>query len=222
MQFDGILFDCDGVLVDSEGITNDALRQMLNASGWAISRQECMRIFIGKTVRSEAERIERETGQPLTDEWMARFYALRDEGLHAHLQPIEGAVAAVQQCHQLLAGRVAVASGADKPKVVMQLKKVGLFALFDPHIFSGHDLPRSKPYPDVYLAAAASLGLDARRCLVVEDTVQGVQAGVAAGATVWGYCPDVPNHHTSPQALLDAGAVRILSSMATLPDSLRS
>ncbi len=51
------------------------------------------------------------------------------------------------------AAKIAVASGADKAKVLMQLDKVGLLPLFDPHIFSGHDLPRTKPFPDVYLAA---------------------------------------------------------------------
>ena len=187
MLFEAILFDCDGVLVDSEHITNRALHTMLNASGWAISEAECLQIFIGKTVRSETARIERETGQPLTDAWMAAFYALRDQGLHAHLQAIPGAVAAVQQCHALLGGKIAVASGADKAKVLMQLDKVGLLPLFDPHIFSGHDLPRTKPFPDVYLAAAASLQRDPRRCLVIEDALPGLQAGLAAGATVWGY-----------------------------------
>ena len=86
MLVEAILCDCDGVLVDSEHITNRALHTMLNASGWAISEAECLQIFIGKTVRSETARIERETGQPLTDAWMAAFYALRDQGLHAHLQ----------------------------------------------------------------------------------------------------------------------------------------
>ena len=106
MLFEAIFFDCDGVLVDSEHITNRALHTMLNASGWAISEAECLQIFIGKTVRSETARIERETGQPLTDAWMAAFYALRDQGLHAHLQAIPGAVAAVQQCHALLGGKI--------------------------------------------------------------------------------------------------------------------
>lgn len=219
MQFEGILFDCDGVLVDSEHITLGALRHMLNASGWAITAEECQRIFIGKTVRSETARIERETGQPLTDDWMARFYALRDEGLHAHLQAVPGAVAAVQQCHALLGGKVAVASGADRAKVLMQLDKVGLLALFTPHIFSGHDLPRTKPYPDVYLAAAASLGVDPRRCLVVEDALPGLQAGLAAGATVWGYCP-WEGGHTTPETLLAAGAQRVLRDMGELPGLL--
>lgn len=219
MQFEGILFDCDGVLVDSEPITLGALRHMLNASGWAITAEECQHIFIGKTVRSETARIERETGQPLTDEWMAAFYALRDEGLHARLQAVPGAVAAVQQCHALLGGNIAVASGADKAKVLMQLDKVGLLPLFDPHIFSGHDLPRTKPFPDVYLAAAASLRRDPRRCLVIEDALPGLQAGLAAGATVWGYCPR-EGGHTTPEALLAAGAQRVLRDMGELPGLL--
>ena len=58
MKFEAILFDCDGVLVDSEPITNGVLRDMLAEAGWALSTEECMRLFIGKTVRSEAARIE--------------------------------------------------------------------------------------------------------------------------------------------------------------------
>ena len=105
MKFEAILFDCDGVLVDSEPITNGVLCTMLNEAGWAISAQDCMEIFIGKTVRSEAARIEAHTGQPLTDAWMAQFYARRNAELQARLQPIAGAVDAVRAVHALLGGR---------------------------------------------------------------------------------------------------------------------
>ena len=106
MKFEAILFDCDGVLVDSEPITNGVLCAMLNEAGWAISPQDCMEIFIGKTVRSEAARIEAHTGQPLTDAWMAQFYARRNAELQARLQPIAGAVDAVRAVHALLGGRI--------------------------------------------------------------------------------------------------------------------
>ena len=53
MKFDAVLFDCDGVLVDSEPITNGVLRDMLEELGWTLSREECMRIFVGKAVRDE-------------------------------------------------------------------------------------------------------------------------------------------------------------------------
>lgn len=74
-------------------------------------------------------------------------------------------------------------------------------------------MPRSKPAPDVYLAAASHLGAAGGRCLVIEDTTTGVTAGVAAGATVWAYCP-LPAHGP---ALLEAGACRLFAHMAELP-----
>lgn len=216
MQFEAILFDCDGVLVDSELITNRVLHAMLNESGWTLSEDECMRIFIGKTVRSETARIEAETGKPLTDAWMAAFYERRNTRLRAELVAISGALEAVRAVHTQLQGQIAVASGADKPKVLMQLEKVGMLPYFGAHVFSGHDLPRTKPWPDVYLAAAASLGVDPARCLVIEDSVPGLTAGVRAGATVWGYCPRV-NAHSTPESLMTAGASMVFDDMADLP-----
>ena len=184
--FEAVLFDCDGVLVDSESITNRVLCTMLNESGWPISTEECLREFIGKTVRSQAALIEARTGKPLTDAWMAAFYERRNAALRAELVAIDGALSAVSESHALCAGRIACASGADRAKVEMQLAQVGMAPYFEGRVFSGHELPRSKPFPDVYLAAAAALGVEPARCLVIEDTVTGVTAGVAAGATVWG------------------------------------
>ncbi|MFC4789306.1 MULTISPECIES: HAD family hydrolase [Giesbergeria] len=217
MTFEAVLFDCDGVLVDSEPITNSVLCQMLNEAGWVLSPQECMRIFLGKTVRSEAARIQAHTGRPLTDEWMAAFYERRNVKLKAQLKPMAGAVAAVQAVHALLQGRIACASGADRFKVEMQLAQVGLTQYFEGRIFSGHEMTATKPAPDVYLAAAAALQVPASRCLVVEDTVTGVTAGVAAGATVIGYSPPSTQGHSSAVALRAAGAVDVLTKLADLP-----
>ncbi len=189
MKFEAVLFDCDGVLVDSEPITNGVLCQMLNEAGWALSQPDCERIFIGKAVRDERVRIEAETGKPLTDEWMAAFYARRDDRLRAELKAMEGALEAVKAAHHHTGGRIACASGADKAKVLMQLDMAGMSPYFGSAVFSGHDLPRSKPAPDVYLAAADHLGISPQHCLVIEDTATGVRSGIDAGATVWGYCP---------------------------------
>ena len=75
-----------------------------------------------------------------------------------------------------------------------------------------HDLPRSKPFPDVYLAAAQSVGIAPERCLVIEDTPTGVQAGVAAGATVWA----LRSSTGDAAALRDAGAAQLFDSMREL------
>ncbi len=220
-RFDGVLFDCDGVLVDSEPITNGVLREMLAEAGWALSVAECMRIFVGKAVRDERARIEAHTGRPLTEAWMVEFRARRNERLQRELVAIRHAVAAVETVHRQFDGRIACASGADLFKVKLQLDKVGLMRWFEGRVFSGHDLPRSKPHPDVYLAAAAALALDARRCAVVEDTVTGITAGVAAGATVFGYSPPELGHD-APAALRAAGAVEVFTDMAQLPALLAS
>ena len=216
MKFSAVLFDCDGVLVDSEPLTNGVLRDMLEESGWSMSLQECMAYFVGKAVRDERVAIESHTGQPLTEDWMQQFYQRRNQALIDGLEIIPGALAAVQAAHTLTQGRIACASGADRFKVEMQLTQVGLMDFFVGRVFSGHEMPRSKPAPDVYLAAARQLGVAGADCLVLEDTVSGVTAGVAAGATVWAYCPQPE----VGDALLQAGAVRLFSQMADLPGLL--
>ena len=218
-RFDAVLFDCDGVLVDSEPITNGVLREMLQERGWTMTREECMRLFVGKAVKDEAALIEARTGQPVTDDWLASFRARRNSGLERDLVAIRNADVAVQALHARLDGRIACASGADLFKVKLQLEKVGMLRWFEGRLFSGHDLPRSKPFPDVYLAAAAAVGVPPQRCAVVEDTITGVTAGVAAGATVFGYSPPEAGHD-APQALRDAGAVAVFTDMAQLPGLL--
>ncbi len=219
-RFDAVLFDCDGVLVDSEPITIGVLRDMLEELGWSMSQAECMRLFIGKAVKDERAIIETRTGRPLTDDWLQRFRERRNENLERHLRPVEGAVEAVGAVHAACGGRIACASGADRFKVELQLAKCGLMRFFEGRIFSGHEQPRSKPAPDVYLAAAAALGVDPRRCAVVEDTVTGATAGAAAGATVFGYSPPEAGHD-APAALRKAGAVQIFTRMQDLPALLR-
>ncbi|MEM5299579.1 HAD family phosphatase [Burkholderia sp. JPY481] len=214
--FDAVLFDCDGVLVDSEPITNRVLTEMLGELGWHMSVEETMRIFVGKMVKDEAELIEAHTGFAITAEWLAQFRARRNAALDRELRAIDGASFAVHALHRTLNGRIAVASGADRIKIELQLVKAGLLDCFEGRIFSGHEMPRSKPFPDVYLAAAAALGVDPARCAVVEDTVTGATAGVAAGATVFGYCPTHLGH-SSATALHGAGAVHVFREMAELP-----
>lgn len=214
--FSAVLFDCDGVLVDSEPITNGVLRDMLEERGWTLSSDECMRIFVGKAVKDEAALIEANTGSPVTSEWLQSFWARRNERLTNELVEIPGAPAAIRELHATLGGKIACASGADRIKVEMQLRKIGVFDAFEGRIFSGHEMPRSKPAPDVYLAAAAALDVDPARCAVVEDTVTGATAGVAAGATVFGYSPGGLGH-SGAEALRAAGAVQIFTDMAQLP-----
>jgi len=188
------------------------VRDMFEEQGWRMTLAECMQRFVGHTVKSQRDVIEANTGVPLTDEWLQQFFARRNERLDAQITAIDGIHEAVAHLHAHCEGRIAVASGADRFKVEMMLRKVGLHAYFEGRIFSGHEMPRSKPHPDVYLAAAAHLQVEPARCLVVEDTPVGITAGVAAGATVWAYAAPPAEH----APLLQAGAQRVLTGMHAL------
>ena len=212
MTFQAILFDCDGVLVDSEAITCGVLRDMFEEQGWRMTLAECMQRFVGHTVKSQRVTIEAHTGQPLTDAWLQEFFERRNVRLQESITAIEGVHEAVAHLHDHCQGRIAVASGADRFKVEMMLKQVGLHDYFEGRIFSGHEMPRSKPHPDVYLAAAAHLQVPPECCLVVEDTTVGITAGVAAGATVWAYAAPPAAH----EPLLQAGAARVFTAMHAL------
>lgn len=214
MKFDAVLFDCDGVLVDSEPITNRILREMLAELGWQLTPQECMAHFVGRALKDELSMIEAQIGQPVDAHWLTQFQQRRNAALQDELTAIPNIHDAVRRIHGHYNARIACASGADRFKVEMQLRKLGLMDYFEGRIFSGYETPRSKPFPDVYLAAAAALQVDPRRCAVVEDTVIGVTAGAAAGAVVFGY---LPHGSGDGAALREAGAVALFGDMADLP-----
>lgn len=211
MTYEAVLFDCDGVLVDSEAITCGVLRDMFEELGWTLTLQECMAHFVGHTVRTRKDLIEAETGQAFTEEWLQTFYQRRNVRLAQEITAIPHIHDALSHLQGVYGERMACASGADRFKIDLMLKHVGLHHFFEGRIFSGHETPRSKPFPDVYLAAMAHLGVAAERCLVIEDTSVGVTAGVAAGATVWGYAV-----HGQDEALLAAGAARVFHDMREL------
>lgn len=220
MKIKAILFDCDGVLADSETITNRVLCGLLNTLGWPLTLPECMAIFVGKTIKDEAALIHQKTGFYIDDAWLKAFRAQRDERLLLEVQAVPNIVETVAALHQSFAGRIACASGADRPKIRLMLNKLGLLAYFDQHIHSGQEQARNKPAPDVYLAAAKGLNVHAENCIVVEDTVTGVAAGVAAGAMVLGYSPPEAGHH-GQAALKLAGAAQVFADMADLPALVR-
>ncbi|HJX78659.1 HAD family hydrolase [Glutamicibacter sp.] len=218
-KFSAVLFDCDGVLVDSESITNSVLREMLIELGWNISQEECISIFIGKALKDQWEPILVHTGVRIDEQWIAEFRQRRDIALRKNLQAIPGVLDAVKRISTLYGDKLACATGADRAKVEMQLSITEIAPFFGNQVYSGMEYAQSKPAPDVYLAAASGLSVDPRQAAVVEDTVTGVSAGVAAGATVFGYCPGGPISSTKEE-LLTAGATEVFTSMDQLPGLL--
>ena len=217
-SFDAVIFDCDGVLADSEGITHRVLADMVQLLGCPATAQEVRRRFTGVPMAEVVKTLEAKLGHDLPTIWHSQFHARRAEAFRRELRAIPG----VQALLQALAAAgvpVAVASGAERDKVVSNLKLIGLDVNFGSRVFTGSDVAHSKPAPDVYLLAAKSLGVHPSRCAVIEDSATGVRAGVAAGMTVFGYAADVTVDRAADE-LRAAGAVAVAGSMRQVGELL--
>lgn len=212
MKCDAILFDCDGVLVDSETITNQVICDTLNAHGANISLEETMAIFLGKLLRDSTDLITQIIGYSPPESFFDTFLSARNHALATQVMPIQGIVSLIAAIKQ--SGiPFAVASGADLHKMSITLGRTGLLDDFKGRMFGKDQVSRSKPFPDVYLLAAQSIGVDIARCVVIEDTVTGVNAGKSAGATVIGYAGA---KYTNANDLLNAGACIAINTMNSL------
>jgi HAD superfamily hydrolase (TIGR01509 family) len=186
MRFDAILFDCDGVLVDSEILGLDDCAVYLRGHGLNWSPADLIRLFTGLRDDVFAARLlaayrsvnAAEPPADLFEGLVEERRKRRDE-----LKPVDGAADALQR----IDARKAVASSSRAALLEGKLKRTGLWEHVAPHAYSGDLVAEGKPAPDIFLYAAAKLDADPARCLVVEDSVNGVIAGRAAGMTVVGF-----------------------------------
>jgi HAD superfamily hydrolase (TIGR01509 family) len=179
-----VIFDCDGTLVDTELLSNVVLARALTKLGVPTTTEESLATYKGRFVEDILAEISGRLGRPVPDDFWPAYEQRRDEVFRREVRPIDGAAEAVQAV--LAAGlKACVASQAKLEKSELTLGLTGLRGLFGAdHVFSAHDVPRGKPEPDLFLHAAAKMGVAPEQSVVVEDTPLGVQAGVAAGMRV--------------------------------------
>jgi HAD superfamily hydrolase (TIGR01509 family) len=206
-----IIFDCDGVLVDSESISCGVLARMLSEEGLPTTLAEARRDFQGLLLADVAAEAQTKLGRPLPADWLAAFERERARVFRRDLQAVQGAAAAIQQIKA--AGlAVCVASQGKLQKTQLSLDLTGLRHLFPARtLFSAYQVPRGKPYPDLFLHAAHAMGAQPPDCIVVEDTPSGVVAAVGANMRTFGYAAD-----SDETALRRAGA-EIFHSLDELP-----
>ncbi len=183
-----VLFDCDGVLVDSEHLTNQLLRDDLAARGLEMTIAEVMGLFIGGTTEGVMEEARR-LGAEMPDDWVSLFYEKMFQALEHQVEAVAGVTDLVDT---LLARgiKMAVASNGPSQKMEITLGRTGLLPKLAPYIYSARDLGSPKPAPDIYLHAAAQLGIDPVDCVVVEDSVSGAKAAQAAKMRCIGFAAE--------------------------------
>jgi len=185
-----VIFDCDGVLVDSERISNAVLAEALRAVGVVVSADEAHDRYRGMFLSEICADAERRLGAALPVDFLETFERDREDAFRASLQPVPGAAEAVRAA-RALGYDVCVASQGRLSKTELTLSLCGLRDLFGPDaLFSAHSVARGKPAPDLFLHAAAAMGAEPAHCVVVEDTMIGVTAALAAGMRAIAYAPD--------------------------------
>jgi HAD superfamily hydrolase (TIGR01509 family) len=216
-RFDLVIFDCDGVLVDSEFVSIGREVQALHLLGWPITLDEALELFVGLSQKSANEIIEAKLGRPLPADWGHKLQAEVVEAFETELVAIPG----IAQCLDRLTLPRCVASSSRPERIRRSLEITGLLPKLDPHLFSSTMVARGKPFPDLFLFAAATLNHAPERCVVIEDSPAGVQAAVAAGMTPIGFCGGRhANNERWMQRLRNAGTSTVLQDMHVLPDLL--
>lgn len=208
-----VIFDCDGVLVDTEHVANQLLVRVLAEDGFYVTQQESRRLFVGRSIESIVRHVEESIGRILRPDWASY---VRDETLKAFAKGEIKAVPGVETVIRLLIDRgipCCVASSGKLEKMRFTLGATNLLPLLKNVLFSAEQVTHGKPAPDLFLYAAHEMGHPPHACVVVEDSVPGVQAAVAAGMRVLGYAGDP---HTDAQALKAAGA-QVFQDMRELP-----
>jgi HAD superfamily hydrolase (TIGR01509 family) len=209
---DLVIFDCDGVLVDSEVIACRAVAETLQAAGHAISAEWVAERFVGVSNRDMYAALERALGAlpPRFDADMnARAAALFARELKA--------TAGIEAALRALATRICVASSSTPAQLARKLEWTGLQPWFAGAVFSAAEVARGKPAPDLFLYAAARLGVAPARALVIEDSLAGIAAGRAAGMTVFGFTGGSHCRAGHGERLAQAGAELVFGEMSELP-----
>jgi len=209
-RFDLVIFDCDGVLVDSERLAVRTEAAILGSLGWPLTEAEIVERFVGRSAAHMQHEVEQHIGRPL--DWEGEFEPLYRAAYAAELGPVEWVADALDQ----ITVQTCVASSGSHEKMNFTLGLTGLLDRFVGHIFSVDEVAHGKPAPDIFLHAAERMGVPPDRCAVVEDSVSGVTAGVAAGMSVFGFAGGVTS-----ATQLERGGVVVFDDMRLLPDLLR-
>ena len=176
-----IIFDCDGVLVDSEAISARVLVEELAKIGVACSVQEVFDRFVGRSLTDVLTSLQLPSGTAEPDAFGATYLAAVLDAFAHELEAMHGVREVIAQ----LGVACCVATSSSPQRVAGSLSKCGLDGFFGDNVFTASQVENGKPAPDLFLFAAENMGVAPESCLVIEDSLPGVQAAQAAAMRVW-------------------------------------
>ncbi|KEY56574.1 6-phosphogluconate phosphatase [Serratia sp. DD3] len=207
-QVECVLFDCDGTLVDSEVLCSKAYVHMFAHYDIEVSLEEIFKKYKGVKLNEIIEKISAEQGVTLPQTQLEPIYRQEVARLFdAELQPIAGAQALLAQ----MKAPICTVSNGPVSKMQHSLGLTQMLSYFDDRLFSGYDIQRWKPDPAIVFHAAQQMQVAVERCILVDDSAAGAQAGIAAGIPVFYFCADP---HNKP---IDHPLVTMFDHLSQLP-----
>jgi HAD superfamily hydrolase (TIGR01509 family) len=216
VPLDLVIFDCDGVLVDSEVISCRTHAEVLTRHGYPITADQVFERFLGRSTREATMEVEAALGRSLPEDFHAQ---LQDE-LYGSFAAMLEAMPHIDKVLETIAQPVCVASSGSQQRMRVSLGRVGLYDRFAPDIFSATQVSNGKPAPDLFLFAATQMATVPARCLVIEDSVPGIVAALAAGMTVLGFHGGSHCRPGHADTLRGAGAHLTFDDMRQLPEMI--
>ncbi len=210
-----VIFDCDGVLLDSEIVAAAAELEVYKEFGVDMAPLDFAIRMAGMSSHHVRKTIEDDLGIDLPDRVIPDSRKLVNEKVIGEAQLITDADTVLD----LLDQARCICSNAPPERLKQTLSRVGLHDRFRPYVFSAQDTdpPLFKPKPDIFLKAIEAFEIKPAETVVVEDSVHGVEAGIAAGARVIGFTGASHTWHGHAQQLQDAGAEVAISRLSDLP-----
>jgi len=207
-----VIFDCDGVLIDSEKISMAVDMALLAENGIVLTEAEMYRRFVGPTFEDMAAELEREYGKTLPPDLAARKDAMMLELYRRDLKPVPGVISMLRK----LALPKSIGTNGPRNRALEALRLTGLVPFFGDRLTTYEDVKNPKPAPDVYQLAAKRAGFTPVHCLVVEDSVTGATAALAAGCKVIGFTGVAHDPAAKARAMKELGVFHVIHDMGEL------
>ena len=199
----GLIFDFDGVIADSEGLANTVLAEAVSRLGLPTTLDDALTHYMGKRWQDMVAAIEDGIGRPVPDNFSDNLKTATLARFRTDLREVAGASAFIRR---FAAVPHCIASSSSTDRLRLCLDVLGLTNTFGDYVFSADTVARGKPHPDIFLLAASRIGVSPADCLVIEDSISGIRAGVAAGMTVIGLCAGSHLRDGHADRMLRAGA----------------
>ncbi len=180
---DLLIFDCDGVLVDSEPLAVEAFVQVLTDAGLPATSAMVERCF-GMKQADILMRLSQDFGRDIPEEVPRNLWPMTKKTFERALQPMPGVKDVLVRTNRT---KRCVASSSNPERIQLSLRLTGLDGFFGDAVFSSHQVAHGKPAPDLFLFAAETMKVEPSRCIVIEDSIYGIQGAVAAGMTAIGF-----------------------------------